>query len=74
MCLVWSGAHAPVAVVTMTTLVSLTPQVFCAACCSLKCRLMYMDRKEARVCVTCHSALMTGEYPVAMLICSTRGR
>uniref|UniRef100_A0A672QI16 Zinc finger FYVE-type containing 9 n=1 Tax=Sinocyclocheilus grahami TaxID=75366 RepID=A0A672QI16_SINGR len=28
--------------------------VFCAACCSLKSRLMYMDRKEARVCVTCH--------------------
>ncbi|XP_071780418.1 zinc finger FYVE domain-containing protein 9 [Centroberyx gerrardi] len=34
-------------------------KVFCAACCSLKCRLMYMDRKEARVCVTCHSALMS---------------
>ncbi|KAM3603759.1 uncharacterized protein V6R79_001650 [Siganus canaliculatus] len=34
-------------------------KVFCAACCSLKCRLMYMDRKEARVCVTCHSALTT---------------
>uniref|UniRef100_A0A671LNA4 Zinc finger FYVE domain-containing protein 9-like n=1 Tax=Sinocyclocheilus anshuiensis TaxID=1608454 RepID=A0A671LNA4_9TELE len=33
-------------------------QVFCAACCSLKSRLMYMDRKEARVCVTCHRALM----------------
>ncbi|TRY53650.1 hypothetical protein DNTS_008651 [Danionella cerebrum] len=33
-------------------------KVFCAACCSLKSRLMYMDRKEARVCVTCHSALM----------------
>ncbi|XP_034558163.1 zinc finger FYVE domain-containing protein 9 isoform X1 [Notolabrus celidotus] len=32
-------------------------KVFCATCCSLKCRLMYMDRKEARVCVTCHSAL-----------------
>ncbi|XP_076837820.1 zinc finger FYVE domain-containing protein 9 isoform X2 [Brachyhypopomus gauderio] len=33
-------------------------KVFCAACCSLKCRLMYMDRKEARVCVTCHQALL----------------
>uniref|UniRef100_A0A8C2EQ06 Zinc finger, FYVE domain containing 9a n=1 Tax=Cyprinus carpio TaxID=7962 RepID=A0A8C2EQ06_CYPCA len=33
-------------------------KVFCAACCSLKSRLMYMDRKEARVCVTCHRALM----------------
>ncbi|XP_066508197.1 zinc finger FYVE domain-containing protein 9-like isoform X2 [Hoplias malabaricus] len=32
-------------------------KVFCAACCSLKSRLMYMDRKEARVCVTCHHAL-----------------
>uniref|UniRef100_A0A7N6BKI3 FYVE-type domain-containing protein n=1 Tax=Anabas testudineus TaxID=64144 RepID=A0A7N6BKI3_ANATE len=32
-------------------------KVFCAACCGLKCRLTYMDRKEARVCVTCHSAL-----------------
>ncbi|XP_059201381.1 zinc finger FYVE domain-containing protein 9 isoform X1 [Centropristis striata] len=32
-------------------------KVFCATCCSLKCRLMYMDRKEARVCVTCHSTL-----------------
>uniref|UniRef100_A0A4W6FSU3 Zinc finger FYVE-type containing 9 n=1 Tax=Lates calcarifer TaxID=8187 RepID=A0A4W6FSU3_LATCA len=27
-------------------------KVFCATCCSLKCRLTYMDRKEARVCVT----------------------
>ncbi|KAG8014306.1 Zinc finger FYVE domain-containing protein 9 [Nibea albiflora] len=34
-------------------------KVFCATCCSLKCRLMYMDRKEARVCITCHSALTT---------------
>ncbi|KAF4076281.1 hypothetical protein AMELA_G00212620 [Ameiurus melas] len=35
-------------------------KVFCAACCSLRCRLMYMDRKEARVCVTCHHTLTTG--------------
>uniref|UniRef100_A0A3Q2GJN7 Zinc finger, FYVE domain containing 9a n=1 Tax=Cyprinodon variegatus TaxID=28743 RepID=A0A3Q2GJN7_CYPVA len=35
-------------------------KVFCAACCSLKCKLVYMDRKEARVCVTCHSALTSG--------------
>ncbi|XP_012675751.2 zinc finger FYVE domain-containing protein 9 isoform X3 [Clupea harengus] len=33
-------------------------KVFCAACCSLRSKLMYMDRKEARVCVTCHSTLM----------------
>ncbi|XP_054914218.1 zinc finger FYVE domain-containing protein 9 isoform X1 [Poeciliopsis prolifica] len=32
-------------------------KVFCAACCSLKFKLLYMDRKEARVCVTCHSAM-----------------
>ncbi|XP_043119704.1 zinc finger FYVE domain-containing protein 9 isoform X1 [Puntigrus tetrazona] len=37
-------------------------KVFCAACCSLKSRLMYMDRKEARVCVTCHRALMNDPY------------
>ncbi|XP_027016336.2 zinc finger FYVE domain-containing protein 9 isoform X1 [Tachysurus fulvidraco] len=36
-------------------------KVFCAACCSLKCRLMYMDRKEARVCVTCHRTLISAQ-------------
>uniref|UniRef100_A0A4W6FSK4 Zinc finger FYVE-type containing 9 n=1 Tax=Lates calcarifer TaxID=8187 RepID=A0A4W6FSK4_LATCA len=36
-------------------------KVFCATCCSLKCRLTYMDRKEARVCVTCHSALTSAQ-------------
>ncbi|KAM8851270.1 zinc finger FYVE domain-containing protein 9 isoform 2-T2 [Spinachia spinachia] len=36
-------------------------KVFCATCCSLKCRLEYMDRKEARVCVTCHSALTSAQ-------------
>uniref|UniRef100_A0A673BRE1 Zinc finger, FYVE domain containing 9a n=1 Tax=Sphaeramia orbicularis TaxID=375764 RepID=A0A673BRE1_9TELE len=36
-------------------------KVFCAACCSLKCRLLYMDRKEARVCITCHSALTSAQ-------------
>ncbi|KAG9334094.1 hypothetical protein JZ751_009186 [Albula glossodonta] len=36
-------------------------KVFCAACCSLRCRLMYMDRKEARVCVTCHSTLTSAQ-------------
>uniref|UniRef100_A0A3Q3XHC2 FYVE-type domain-containing protein n=1 Tax=Mola mola TaxID=94237 RepID=A0A3Q3XHC2_MOLML len=43
-------------------------KVFCATCCSLKCKLIYMDRKEARVCVTCHSALTTQswETPVAV--------
>lgn len=36
-------------------------KVFCAACCSLKSKLVYMDRKEARVCVTCHHALMNAQ-------------
>ncbi|KAL6104104.1 zfyve9 [Pungitius sinensis] len=36
-------------------------KVFCTTCCSLKCRLEYMDRKEARVCVTCHSALTSAQ-------------
>ncbi|KAM6948369.1 zinc finger FYVE domain-containing protein 9 [Aplochiton taeniatus] len=36
-------------------------KVFCATCCSLKCRLIYMDRREARVCVTCHSALTSAQ-------------
>ncbi|KAG9469754.1 hypothetical protein GDO78_019737 [Eleutherodactylus coqui] len=35
-------------------------KVFCAACCSLKCKLLYMDKKEARVCVICHSVLING--------------
>ncbi|XP_017266452.1 zinc finger FYVE domain-containing protein 9 isoform X2 [Kryptolebias marmoratus] len=36
-------------------------KVFCATCCSLKCKLVYMDKKEARVCVTCHSALTSAQ-------------
>ncbi|XP_077370477.1 zinc finger FYVE domain-containing protein 9 isoform X2 [Festucalex cinctus] len=32
-------------------------KVFCATCCGLRCKLAYMDGKEARVCVTCQSAL-----------------
>ncbi|XP_067893234.1 zinc finger FYVE domain-containing protein 9 [Heterodontus francisci] len=36
-------------------------KVFCAACCSLKCKLSYMDMKEARVCVTCHSVLTSSQ-------------
>ncbi|XP_038616224.1 zinc finger FYVE domain-containing protein 9 isoform X2 [Tachyglossus aculeatus] len=38
-------------------------KVFCAACCSLKCKLLYLDRKEARVCVICHSVLMNVAQP-----------
>uniref|UniRef100_A0A674A4H0 Zinc finger FYVE-type containing 9 n=1 Tax=Salmo trutta TaxID=8032 RepID=A0A674A4H0_SALTR len=38
-------------------------KVFCAACCNLRSRLIYMDRKEARVCITCHSALLSGFHP-----------
>ncbi|XP_053549452.1 zinc finger FYVE domain-containing protein 9 [Bombina bombina] len=36
-------------------------KVFCAACCSLKCKLLYMDKKEARVCVICHSVLIKAQ-------------
>ncbi|XP_068196270.1 zinc finger FYVE domain-containing protein 9 isoform X2 [Antennarius striatus] len=36
-------------------------KVFCAACCNLKCKLIYMDRKDARVCVTCHSVLTSAQ-------------
>ncbi|XP_049603217.1 zinc finger FYVE domain-containing protein 9 isoform X2 [Syngnathus scovelli] len=36
-------------------------KVFCATCCGLRCKLGYMDGKEARVCVTCHSGLTSGE-------------
>ncbi|XP_058159569.1 zinc finger FYVE domain-containing protein 9 isoform X2 [Dasypus novemcinctus] len=38
-------------------------KVFCASCCSLKCKLLYMDKKEARVCVICHSVLMNVAQP-----------
>ncbi|XP_069818959.1 zinc finger FYVE domain-containing protein 16 isoform X2 [Dendropsophus ebraccatus] len=31
-------------------------KVFCAVCCSQKCRLQYLD-KEARVCVVCYDSL-----------------
>uniref|UniRef100_S4R651 Zinc finger FYVE-type containing 9 n=1 Tax=Petromyzon marinus TaxID=7757 RepID=S4R651_PETMA len=30
-------------------------QVFCAPCCSQKSRLRYMENKEARVCIRCHT-------------------
>ncbi|XP_043941949.1 zinc finger FYVE domain-containing protein 9 [Protopterus annectens] len=36
-------------------------KVFCAVCCSLKCKLNYMEKKEARVCVTCHSVLLNAQ-------------
>uniref|UniRef100_A0A8C6XTU0 Zinc finger FYVE domain-containing protein n=1 Tax=Naja naja TaxID=35670 RepID=A0A8C6XTU0_NAJNA len=42
-------------------------KVFCAACCSLKCKLLYMDRKEARVCVICHLVLMNAQSLKNML-------
>ncbi|CAH2310836.1 zinc finger FYVE domain-containing 9 [Pelobates cultripes] len=45
-------------------------KVFCAACCSLKCKLLYMDKKEARVCVTCHSVLINAQAWENMLSAS----
>ncbi|XP_069498300.1 zinc finger FYVE domain-containing protein 9 [Ambystoma mexicanum] len=36
-------------------------KVFCATCCSLKWQLLYMEKKESRVCVICHSVLMNAQ-------------
>ncbi|XP_049630584.1 zinc finger FYVE domain-containing protein 9 isoform X1 [Suncus etruscus] len=47
-------------------------KVFCAACCSLKCKLLYMDKKEARVCVICHSVLMNAQAWENMLSASSQ--
>ncbi|XP_030427969.1 zinc finger FYVE domain-containing protein 9 [Gopherus evgoodei] len=47
-------------------------KVFCAACCSLKCKLVYMDRKEARVCVICHSVLMNAQAWENMMSASSQ--
>ncbi|XP_063819977.1 zinc finger FYVE domain-containing protein 16 isoform X2 [Pseudophryne corroboree] len=37
-------------------------KVFCAVCCSQKCKLQYMD-KEARVCVVCYDYITKGINP-----------
>ncbi|KAH0618625.1 hypothetical protein JD844_018000 [Phrynosoma platyrhinos] len=47
-------------------------KVFCAACCSLKCKLLYMDRKEARVCVICHSVLLNAQAWENMMSASSQ--
>lgn len=47
-------------------------KVFCASCCSLKCKLLYMDRKEARVCVICHSVLMNAQAWENMMSASSQ--
>ncbi|XP_044530743.1 zinc finger FYVE domain-containing protein 9 [Gracilinanus agilis] len=47
-------------------------KVFCAACCSLKCKLLYMERKEARVCVICHSVLMNAQAWENMMSASSQ--
>ncbi|KAM9324694.1 zinc finger FYVE domain-containing protein 9 [Gastrophryne carolinensis] len=47
-------------------------KVFCATCCSLKCKLLYMDKKEARVCVTCHSVLINAQAWENMLSASVQ--
>ncbi|XP_042562594.1 zinc finger FYVE domain-containing protein 16-like isoform X2 [Clupea harengus] len=35
-------------------------KVYCAVCCSRKCRLKYLD-KEARVCVVCYDSIQRGK-------------
>ncbi|KAM9378894.1 zinc finger FYVE domain-containing protein 9 [Phaethornis superciliosus] len=47
-------------------------KVFCAACCSLKCKLLYMDRKEVRVCVICHLVLMNAQAWENMMSASSQ--
>ncbi|XP_040834473.1 zinc finger FYVE domain-containing protein 9 isoform X1 [Ochotona curzoniae] len=47
-------------------------KVFCASCCSLKCKLLYMDKKEARVCVICHSVLMNAQAWENMMSASSQ--
>ncbi|NXY90955.1 ZFYV9 protein, partial [Alcedo cyanopectus] len=47
-------------------------KVFCAACCSLKCKLLYMERKEARVCVICHSVLKNAQAWENMMSASSQ--
>ncbi|XP_074122031.1 zinc finger FYVE domain-containing protein 9 isoform X1 [Sminthopsis crassicaudata] len=47
-------------------------KVFCAACCSLKCKLLYMEKKEARVCVICHSVLMNAQAWENMMSASSQ--
>ncbi|XP_072372269.1 zinc finger FYVE domain-containing protein 16 isoform X2 [Scyliorhinus torazame] len=36
-------------------------QVFCAACCNQKCKLQYLENKEARVCVVCYSSIQKAQ-------------
>ncbi|CAN0139091.1 unnamed protein product [Lampetra planeri] len=36
-------------------------KVFCAPCCSQKSRLRYMENKEARVCIRCHTHIDKAE-------------
>ncbi|CAN9500501.1 unnamed protein product [Ophioblennius macclurei] len=38
-------------------------KVFCALCSNLKIRLMHLDGKEGRVCVSCHSTLIKRTPP-----------
>ncbi|XP_078420535.1 zinc finger FYVE domain-containing protein 16-like isoform X2 [Cetorhinus maximus] len=36
-------------------------KVFCAACCNQKCKLQYLENKEARVCVVCYSSIQKAQ-------------
>ncbi|XP_072923516.1 zinc finger FYVE domain-containing protein 16 isoform X2 [Hemitrygon akajei] len=38
-------------------------RVFCAACCYQKCKLQYLENKEARVCADCYSTIQKGTFP-----------
>ncbi|XP_067838873.1 zinc finger FYVE domain-containing protein 16-like isoform X2 [Heptranchias perlo] len=36
-------------------------KVFCAACCNQKCKLKYLENKEARVCVVCYGTMQKAQ-------------
>ncbi|ESO88131.1 hypothetical protein LOTGIDRAFT_193725 [Lottia gigantea] len=36
-------------------------KIFCSLCCSMKSKLVYMENKEARVCLSCHQILQAGK-------------
>ena len=37
-------------------------QIFCSACCSLKCQLEYLETREARVCSRCYQDIIRGRW------------
>ncbi|XP_069792631.1 zinc finger FYVE domain-containing protein 16 isoform X2 [Narcine bancroftii] len=42
-------------------------KVFCAACCNQKCKLQYLENKEARVCVVCYNTIQKAQAVKTMM-------